>query len=102
MSQLHEAASPPAGSPAPPWSLVLRALRAAQGATQAGWAAQLAVSRTTVQRWERGEVAPDPEMEGAILAHCGGRGLLRSYDSGPLAGQLVSAAWLAQVLAEAR
>src|SRR5262245_23520729 len=66
----------------PAWSDVLRALREARGATQAGWAARLGVSRTTVQRWEAGERAPDPGAEAAILAYCQEAGLLRTFESG--------------------
>ena len=47
---------------------MLRALREARGVTLAGWGARLGVSRTTVQRWERGERVPDPGAESAILS----------------------------------
>ena len=70
----------------PRWSEVLRALREARGVTLDGWGARLGVSRTTVQRWERGERAPDPGAEAAILGYCREMGLLRAYDRGPLAG----------------
>src|SRR5215203_5119711 len=86
----------------PQWSDVLRALREARGVTQDGWAAQLGVSRKTVQRWEIGERVPDPGAEAAILAYCGARGLLRSFDRGPLAGLTVSAELVQDLLAEAR
>src|SRR5687768_16074896 len=83
-------ADAPAGSrrrsARPWWSAVLRALRQARGATQAGWAARIGVSRKTVLRWEAGERAPDPGAEASILAYCREAGLLRSFERGPLAG----------------
>jgi predicted ATPase/transcriptional regulator with XRE-family HTH domain len=86
----------------PRWSDVLRALREARGVTQAGWAAQIGVSRTTVVRWERGERAPDPGAEAAILAYCRQQGLFRRYTTGPLAEQHLSGELLQDLLAEAR
>src|SRR5687768_18021054 len=84
------------------WNLMLRALREARGVTQDGWAALLGVGRTTVQRWERGEGVPDAHAEAALIAVCRDQGLLRSYDTGGLAGIDVTAAWLTNVLASAR
>ena len=81
---------------------MLRALREAGGVTQDGWAAQLGVGRTTVQRWERGDAVPDAHGEAALVALCREKGLLRSYDAGVLAGVDATAAWLADVLAAAR
>ena len=86
----------------PRWSAVLRALREARGVTQDGWAAQLSVSRKTVQRWETGERAPDPGAETAILAYCRARDLFRAYDRGPLAGLDLTVDRLRDLLAEAR
>src|SRR5579859_4516825 len=86
----------------PRWSEVLRALREARGITLAGWGARLGVSRTTVQRWERGERAPDPGAELAIVAYCREANLLRVYDRGPLAGLGLTAELLRDLLAEAR
>ena len=40
------------------WSRVLWALREARRVSQEGWAARLAVSRSTVQRWEKREGMP--------------------------------------------
>ncbi|MGD9894260.1 MAG: helix-turn-helix domain-containing protein [Dehalococcoidia bacterium] len=88
--------------PAPPWNVVLRALREARGVTQEGWAAHLGVGRRTVQRWERGEVAPDPSMENAIVAYCRAHGLFIRYEAGPFAGITVTERWLAKLLAQAR
>ncbi len=90
------------GDGRPRWNDVLRSLRAARGATQAGWAARLGVSRATVQRWERGERAPDPGAEAAILAYCREAGLLRPFDRGPLAGLTLTAERLQELCAEAR
>lgn len=81
---------------------VLRALREARGVTQDGWAAQLGVSRKTVQRWENGERAPDSGAEAAILKFCRERDLLRAYDRGPLAGMNLTAELLQSLLSEAR
>ena len=84
------------------WSSVLRALREARGITQAGWAAQLGVSRMTVLRWERGERAPDPAAEAAIMRYCREQGLFRTYQRGPLAGYTLSAELIQDLLAGAR
>src|SRR5215211_5098078 len=86
----------------PRWSTVLRALREARGVTLDGWGARLGVSRTTVQRWERGERAPDPGAETAILNFCREAGLFRAYDRGPLAGFNLTAEMLQDLFAEAR
>jgi transcriptional regulator with XRE-family HTH domain len=43
---------------------------ARRGVTLDGWGARLGVSRTTVQRWERGERVPDPGAETTLLAYC--------------------------------
>ncbi|MGD9892819.1 MAG: tetratricopeptide repeat protein [Dehalococcoidia bacterium] len=86
----------------PRWSMVLRALREARGVTLDGWGARLGVSRTTVQRWERGERAPDPGAEASILAFCREAGLFRTYDRGPLAGLDLNAELLQDLFAEAR
>jgi transcriptional regulator with XRE-family HTH domain len=88
-------------SAAPRWNTVLRALREARGVTQEGWAAQLGVGRRTVQRWERGEVPPDPIAEASLLAYCREKALFRSYDRGSLAGLTVMAEWLQSLLIEA-
>jgi predicted ATPase/transcriptional regulator with XRE-family HTH domain len=84
------------------WGDVLRALREARGVTQEGWAARLGVGRRTVQRWERGERAPDPGSESSILAACRELALFRSYDRGPLAGLTLTGEWLQDLLAGAR
>jgi class 3 adenylate cyclase/DNA-binding XRE family transcriptional regulator len=86
----------------PAWAAILRALREAAGVTQEGWASQLGLGRTTVQRWERGDLTPDAEAEAALLALCREKGLFRRYDAGPLAGASVTADWLAALLAAAR
>src|SRR5215207_2902522 len=86
----------------PRWSAVLRALREARGVTLDGWGARLGVSRTTVQRWERGERAPDPGAEATLLAACRELGMLRSYDHGPLAGLDLTPELLQDLLTEAR
>ena len=81
---------------------MLRAVREARGVTLDGWGARLGVSRTTVQRWERGERAPDPGAEAAIIAYCRDMGLLRAYDHGPLAGLVLTAELLQDLIAQAR
>ena len=86
----------------PAWAEILRALREAAGVTQEGWATQLGLGRTTLQRWERGELPPDAHAEAALLALCRERGLYRRYDAGPLAGLDLTAEWLAALLAAAR
>jgi transcriptional regulator with XRE-family HTH domain len=92
----------PVDRPLPLWSRVLRALREAGRLTQEGWAAYLAVSRSTVQRWERGETVPDPDVERAIAVYCRERGLFRALERGPLAGELLNAERLRDMLAESR
>jgi predicted ATPase/DNA-binding transcriptional regulator YiaG len=90
-------------SSAPPsWSRVLRALRTARGVTQDGFAAQLGYSQGTVRRWERGALVPDAAAEAALLRYCREKGLLRTFEAGPLHGLTVSAEWLQRLLAEAR
>jgi non-specific serine/threonine protein kinase len=86
----------------PRWSETLRALRAVRGTTQEGWAAQLGVSRKTVQRWEAGERAPDPGAAAALVAYCAEQNLFRAFSRGPLAGQELTADALHDLLAEAR
>jgi DNA-binding transcriptional regulator YiaG len=81
---------------------VLRALREARALTQDGWAAHLAVSRATVQRWERGEGVPDADVERAILEYCRERGLFRTFDRGPLAGVTLTEEWMRDLLAQSR
>ena len=61
----------------PPWQAVLRALREARGITQEGWAGQLGIARSTLQRWEQGDAPPDARAEDALLALCAAKGLLR-------------------------
>ncbi|MGH2588169.1 MAG: helix-turn-helix domain-containing protein, partial [Dehalococcoidia bacterium] len=86
----------------PRWSVVLRALREARGATQEGWAARIGVSRSTVRRWERGERPPDPGAEAAILAYCREANLFRSFDRGPLTGLNLTPDLLQDLIAGAR
>lgn len=86
----------------PAWAAILRALREAAGVSQEGWATQLGVGRTTLQRWERGELPPDAHAESALLALCRERGLYRRYEAGPLMGLDLTAEWLAALLAAAR
>jgi predicted ATPase/DNA-binding transcriptional regulator YiaG len=86
----------------PRWNEVLRALREARGVTQDGWAAQIGVSRKTVQRWEAGERSPDPGAEAAILSYCRERNLFRPFTRGPLAGLELTPDALHDLLAEAR
>ena len=59
---------PAAASMRPAWAAALCALREAVGVTQAGWAAWLRHNRMTIQRWKRGEVAPDTTAEVVLLA----------------------------------
>src|SRR5207247_3748745 len=84
------------------WSVVLRALREAAGATQEGWAARLGVGRSTLQRWESGDSPPSPEAEAVLLQMCRDRGLLRTYYQGPLRGLTLSAELIRDLLSEAR
>ncbi len=97
---------PPVSEPAspvlPPWPVVLRALRQASGITRAGWAARLGYSPSTVQRWERGDSAPDAVAEAALLTLLRQEGLLRRYTAGPLRGQTLTEADLRELLAAAR
>src|SRR3712207_3497493 len=86
----------------PLWSRVLRALREAGGLTQEGWATYLEVSRSTVQRWERGEAAPDLAVERVIVALCQERGLFRALDRRALDGEGMSPERLQDLLADAR
>jgi non-specific serine/threonine protein kinase len=48
----------------------LRAMRAACGMGQEQWAADLQISRKTVQRWERGDSIPDARAQVAIVDLC--------------------------------
>jgi transcriptional regulator with XRE-family HTH domain len=82
--------------------VVLRALREARGVTREGWAARLGYSASTVQRWERGAVAPDAAAEAALLSLLQGEGLLRPYTAGPLRGHTLTEVNLRHLLAEAR
>lgn len=82
--------------------IVLRALRDACGITQDGWAAHLGVSVTSVRRWERGDGVPNGSVEADLIALCRQRDLFRRYDSGPLAGAVLSAEELRGVIASAR
>jgi predicted ATPase len=86
----------------PPWAVVLRAVREACGITQGGWGARLGYSTKTVQRWERGETVPDAAAEAALLALLEAEGLLRSYTTGPLHGQTLTAERVRQLLADVR
>ena len=86
----------------PRWSVVLRGLRQAAGVTQEGWAAWLGYGRRTVQRWERGESAPDAAAAAAIVDLCRERGLFRTYHEGVLAGVLVAPELVQDLVAEAR
>lgn len=89
-------------SPAPYWSVVLRALREALGLSQEGWAARLGYGRRTIQRWEHAELAPDARAADALVGLCADEGLFRAYSSGVLAGETFSEAGLRILLAEAR
>ena len=86
----------------PYWSQVLRALREASGVTQDGWAAELGIGRTTLQRWETGQAVPDAETQEAFVAVCERRGLFRRYESGPLHGVTLTPQMLREALSEAR
>jgi non-specific serine/threonine protein kinase len=55
-----------------------------------------------LQRWERGDGAPDSQIEEALLALCHQLGLFRAYDHGPLRGVDVTPDWLQRLLADAR
>ena len=81
---------------------MLRALREASGASQEGWAAQLGFGRSTVQRWESGDLPPGPDAEAALLKLCAERRLLRTFYQGPLRGQTVTDELIRDLLAEAR
>jgi non-specific serine/threonine protein kinase len=102
MRPTERAAPSPRQGARPRWSEVLRALREARGVTLDAWGARLGVSRRTLQRWERGERAPDPGAEAAIVAYCREAGLFRTYHRGPLAGLALTAELLQELLAEAR
>ena len=91
-----------ATSAVPRWSVVLRALREASGASQEGWAAQLGFGRSTVQRWESGDLPPGSEAEIALLKLCNERRLLRTFYQGPLRGQTITEELIRDLLAEAR
>jgi len=86
----------------PRWSLVLRALREASGASQEGWAAQLGFGRSTIQRWENGDLPPGPDAEAALLRVATARSLFRTYYQGPLRVQTPSPELIRDLLAEAR
>jgi len=86
----------------PRWSVVLRALREAAGATQAGWAARLGIGRTTLQRWETGELPPGPDAEVSLAKACAERGLFRTYYQGPLRGLTINPELIRDLLADAR
>ncbi len=86
----------------PLWSQVLRALREASGVTQDGWAAELGIGRTTLQRWETGQAVPDGEAQEAVVAQCERRSLFRRYESGPLQGVTLTPELLREMLTEAR
>jgi predicted ATPase/transcriptional regulator with XRE-family HTH domain len=103
MRHLRRTATATRAEPGQPyWSRVLRAIRAARGVSQDGWAAWLGVSRRTVQRWERGEVAPDAYGEQVILERCQAWGLFRTFERGPLRGLDLTPVGLRDLLAEAR
>ncbi|HET8630957.1 MAG TPA: helix-turn-helix domain-containing protein [Thermomicrobiales bacterium] len=84
------------------WSAVLRALREAAGVTQEGWAARLGYGRRTIQRWERGDGAPDAAATEALVRLCGDLRLFRQYRQGALASLTLTADLLRDLLAEAR
>jgi predicted ATPase/DNA-binding XRE family transcriptional regulator len=86
----------------PPLPVVLRAVREARGITRAGWAVRLGYSLKTVQRWERGEVAPDAVAEAALVTLVREEGLLRRYTSGALRGHTLAEGSLRQLLADTR
>jgi pimeloyl-ACP methyl ester carboxylesterase/transcriptional regulator with XRE-family HTH domain len=98
----ERAQSPPQPAARPRWSVVLRAVREARGVTLEGWAARVGVSRATAQRWEAGARVPDTAAEAAILAYCRETALFRAYERGPLAGLVLTAELLQELLAEAR
>jgi transcriptional regulator with XRE-family HTH domain len=80
----------------------LRALREAAGVTQAGWAARLGYGARTIQRWERGDHAPDAAAAEALRHRCADRQLFRANHHGVLAGLTLTADALSALLAEAR
>src|SRR5215210_5630292 len=102
----HQRRAPVAGGAVkdhPRWARVLRAVRDARSVTQDGWGARLGVSRRTVQRWERGDVAPEPAVEQGIAAYCAEKSLFRSYGPvGDLPGFELSPELLRDLLADAR
>jgi DNA-binding transcriptional regulator YiaG len=67
------------GPSTPSWSQVLRALRKSAGITQVAWAARLGYGPRTVQRWERGEVAPDAAAAATLVRLCAELQLFRDY-----------------------
>jgi hypothetical protein len=81
---------------------VLRELREARGVTQDGWATWLERSRSTIQRWERGEATPDASGEAALLRVCREQGMFRRFTRGALQGRTLTAALLSELLATAR
>ena len=81
---------------------LLRAIRAARGISQEGWAARLGFGRRSVARWEAGETVPDAAAEAALLAECEALGLFGRLASGPLAGLTLTADLLRDTLAAAR
>ena len=81
---------------------VSRALRGAWGFAQEDWAAQLDVSRKTVQRWERGEGAPDDRVERLLVSFCVAQDVFERVTSGALTLGVSSASELHDVLARAR
>ncbi len=80
--------------------MLVRALRAAAGCSQAGCAAQLGYHRATIQRWEHGSSVPDPVARQAISTWCQERGLFRTYSRGPLRGLTLTPALLSDLLTE--
>ncbi|HEX5506424.1 MAG TPA: helix-turn-helix domain-containing protein [Thermomicrobiales bacterium] len=90
------------GEAAPEPSAVLRALREAAGVTQEGWAARLGYGRRTIQRWERGDGAPDAAATEALVRLCGDLRLFRSYRQGALAGLALTPDLLRDLVAETR
>jgi len=86
----------------PPLRAILRAVREAAGVSQDGWAARLGYGRRTIQHWERGEFAPDPEATESLIQLCQDLRLFREYRVGVLAGVNLSAEWLRTAATDAR
>ncbi len=90
------ASCPTAAASLPHLGPRLRRLRRLQGLKQGALAEWVGVTQATVSRWERGELAPRPELAAALLARLTERASRRSdaplrrlVETSPLAVHLV-------------